>query len=291
MIRLDDVTKRYGSTLALDHLSLRVPVNSVFGLLGPNGAGKTTLLRLIMGFAFPDGGTVDRGGLAPAKIGYLPERAFYPAQFAVGDYLSTLGRLAGLTKSELKPTVERLLLQVNLDSVVDQRLATCSRGMLQRLGLAQALLNAPPLLLLDEPALGLDPSGQKFMRQQIAALHQDGRTVILSSHHLDEVTRVCTHVAVLSQGRLVRMGALDTILAPQAQVIITTSPIPAELALRLLALDADISVTDQELVLAGDAVSEKAQVLRLLLESGVDIQQLVERHSTLEEVYLEATGG
>jgi ABC-2 type transport system ATP-binding protein len=163
--------------------------------------------------------------------------------------------------------------------------------MLQRLGLAQALLNAPPLLLLDEPALGLDPSGQKFMRQQIAALHQDGRTVILSSHHLDEVTRVCTHVAVLSQGRLVRMGALDTILAPQAQVIITTSPIPAELALRLLALDADISVTDQELVLAGDAVSEKAQVLRLLLESGVDIQQLVERHSTLEEVYLEATGG
>ena len=291
MIRLDDVTKRYGSTLALDRLSLQVPGGSVFGLLGPNGAGKTTLLRLIMGFVFPDGGNVDRGSLVPAKIGYLPERAFYPAQFTVGDYLGTLGRLAGLTKSELKPTVERLLLQVNLDSVVDHRLAACSRGMLQRLGLAQALLRAPSLLLLDEPALGLDPSGQKFMREQIATLYEDGKTVILCSHHLDEVSRVCTHVAVLNQGHLERTGPLDSILTPQAQVVIGTSPIPAEVSLRLLALDAAISVADRELVLTGDAVSKKAQVLRLLLESGVDIQQLVERHSTLEDVYLEATGG
>lgn len=291
MIHLDNVTKHYGSTLALDRLSLQVPVGSVFGLLGPNGAGKTTLLRLIMGFVFPDGGTVDRWGLVPAEIGYLPERAFYPAQFTVGDYLGTLARLAGLTKSELKPTVERLLLQVNLDSVADERLANCSRGMLQRLGLAQALLSAPALLLLDEPALGLDPSGQKLMREQIATLHEDGKTVILSSHQLDEVSRVCTHIAVLNQGRLVRTGPLDSILAPQAQVVISTSLIPADISLRLLALDADISVADRELVLTGDAASKKAQVLRLLLESGVDIQQLVERHSTLEEVYLEATDG
>jgi ABC-2 type transport system ATP-binding protein len=290
MIRIKALTKSYNSTLALDRLTLEVPDGAVFGLLGPNGAGKTTFLRLVMGFVFPDAGVLDRGGLSPASIGYLPERAFYPPRFSILDQLTTMGRLAGLKGTLLRQEVDELLRQVQLHQVARQRLGACSRGMLQRLGLAQALLGDPPLLLLDEPALGLDPAGQKFMREQIATLHQSGKTVILSSHHLDEITRICTHIAVIDRGRLVRAGLLDTILAPRAQVIIITGSLPADLPAQLMSLASEISVTDKEVVLAGEAVARKAEVLRLLLDRDVEIHHLSERHVTLEEVYLEATG-
>lgn len=290
MICVTGLTKRYNSTLALDRLSLEVPSGAVFGLLGPNGAGKTTFLRLLMGFVAPDAGEIDLGDLIPAHVGYLPERAFYPPRFTVRDYLSTIGRLTGLQGDALWQTVEQLLLQVGLHEVARRRLGACSRGMLQRLGLAQALIGDPPLLLLDEPVLGLDPAAQKFMREQIVALHREDKTVLLSSHHLDEVTRVCTHIAVLSQGRLVRSGSLDIILAPRAQVTIATGPMPADLLPQLTSLSPDVAVTEGQVVLVGDAVSHKVRVLRLLLDAGIDIRQLDEHHATLEEVYLEATG-
>jgi ABC-2 type transport system ATP-binding protein len=290
MIRVQALTKAYDSILALDHLSLEVPDGAVFGLLGPNGAGKTTFLRLIMGFVFPDTGQIDRGGLLPSCIGYLPEQLYYPARFTVGSYLTTIGRLAGLRGKVLQDAVERLLGQVGLREVSGRRLGACSRGMLQRLGLAQALLGEPQLLLLDEPAQGLDPAGQKFMRDQIVTQHQAGRTVLLSSHHLDEVTRVCTHVAVIHQGRLVRSGPLESILAPRSQVTILTGPMPLDLPAELVSLAPNVAVAEGRVMLTGEAISCKAEVLRLLLDAGVDVRKLDEHHATLEEVYLEATG-
>jgi ABC-2 type transport system ATP-binding protein len=290
MIRVQALTKAYDSIVALDHLSLEVPDGAVFGLLGPNGAGKTTFLRLIMGFVFPDTGQIDRGGLVPCCIGYLPERVYYPPRFTIGSYLTTIGRLAGLRGEVLQGAVERLLEQVGLREVSGRRLGACSRGMLQRLGLAQALLGEPQLLLLDEPAQGLDPAGQKFMRDQIVIQHQAGKTVLLSSHHLDEVTRVCTHVAVIHQGRLVRSGPLEIMLAPRAQVTILTGPMPLDLPAELVSLATNVTVAEGRVVLTGEAISCKAEVLRLLLDAGVDIRKLDEHHATLEEVYLEATG-
>jgi ABC-2 type transport system ATP-binding protein len=289
MLRVTELTKWYGSTLALDNLSLEVPAGTVYGLLGPNGAGKTTFQRLVMGFIFPDNGKIDRGEIAVDRIGYLPERAFYPPRFAIRDYLATVGRLAGLGEPALRRAIDRLLGQLGLETVANQRLSTCSRGMLQRVGLAQALLGDPPLLMLDEPVLGLDPAGEKFMRDQIVTLHQAGKTVLLSSDNLGEVTRVCTHVAVLDSGRLVRSGPMEMVLTPRSQVIISTGPIPPDLLGQLAALASDIVIEENSVSLAGDAVSNKAEVLHLLLEAGVDIRQLSTRHATLEEVYLEAT--
>ncbi len=289
MIRVNALTKRYNSTQALDRLSLEIPTGAVFGLLGPNGAGKTTFLRLVMGFVFPDSGILDRGGLPPSSIGYLPERALYPPRSGVREYLTIQGRLAGLRGKLLRAAVDELLLAVDLLPVANRRLGACSRGMLQRLGLAQALLGDPPLLLLDEPVLGLDPAGHKFMREQIVLLHQAGKTVVLCSHHLDEVTRVCTHIAVLNRGGLVRSGPLDTILAPRAEVVILTGPLPVELLPSLASLDSGIRIVDNQVTLANEAVSRKSEVLCMLLDHGVDIRQLSERHATLEEVYLEAT--
>ena len=290
MIRVKTLTKHYNQTQALDRLSLEIPDGAVFGLLGPNGAGKTTFLRLVMGFIFPDVGEIDLAGLPPARIGYLPERAFYPPHLTAQDYLGTMARLAGLKGDVLQQAVDQLLVQVNLDGVAGRRLSSYSRGMLQRLGLAQALLGDPPLLLLDEPGLALDPSGQKFMREQIVSLHHAGKTVLLSSHHLDEVTRVCTHIAVLSQGRLVRAGPLETMLAPRAQVTIDTGPLPDNVLSEISDSGSDIVVMERQITLSGSAVSRKAEILYLLLDKGVDILQLSERHATLEEVYLEATG-
>jgi len=290
MIRVDQLSKRYGSTVAVDHLSLNVPVGSVLGLLGPNGAGKSTFLKLVMGYLFPDGGRIDRGGLSPRQIGFLPDQPFYPARFKVGEYLSTLGRLAGLQGARLRTTVDRLLGQLELSGVADRRLSACSKGMLQRLGIAQALLSDPPLLLLDEPVLGLDPAGQKFIRDLIQDLHRSGKTVVLSSHNLGEVTRVCTDVAMLNRGRLVRSGRLDAVLPPRAEVTITTGPMPDELPARLAALGEGMALADRRIILTGDAILLKVPVLLTLMEAGVDIRDLNERQATLEEIYLEATG-
>jgi ABC-2 type transport system ATP-binding protein len=307
------LTKRYGPTLALDRLSLEVPAGAVFGLLGPNGSGKTTFLRLVMGFTFPDAGQIERGddptrlsGLRPARIGYLSEHAFYPTRFAVGDYLGTLGRLSGLHGKVLRREVDRLLGQLGLDEIAGRRLGALSRGMLQRLGLAQALLGDPPLILLDEPVLGLDPAGQKFMRDQIVDLHLAGKTVFLCSHHLDEVTRVCTHVAILKQGHLMRAAPLPEMLGSHSQVTIHTGPLPVDLAPRLATLSPGIVVAEDDLTagqgslgaggqvtLIEEALACKEQVLRLLLDAGVDIRQLDSlgsQHAALEEIYLKVTG-
>ncbi len=291
MIRATALTKRYGSVRALDGLDLEVPIGSITALLGPNGAGKTTFLRLAMGFLHPDEGQIDRGGLPSTRIGYVPERAFFPTLLRVGDYLTIVGRLAGLPQAALRWDVQRILSWLNLTGVVDRRLGACSRGMLQRVGLAQALLGDPPLLLLDEPVAGMDPAGQKLIRDQIIALHKAGKTVLLASHNLGEVTRICTHVAVLRRGRLVRSGPMDSILPPLARTVIQTSHLTSDLRSRLRALDPGIATTDEEITLLGDATSRKAEVLHLLLQADVDVRGLEEQKATLEEVYLEVTGG
>jgi ABC-2 type transport system ATP-binding protein len=300
MLRTSGLTKHYGSTLALDRLSLDVPAGSVFALLGPNGSGKTTFLKLIMGFIFPDAGRIDRGGLYPGQIGYLSEQAFYPPRFAARDYMRTLGRLSGLGGAALHHEVDRLLAQLGLERAASRRLGAMSRGMLQRVGLAQALLGDPPLLLLDEPVSGLDPSAQKFMRDQILALQQAGKTIFLSSHHLDDVTRVCSHVAVLKQGRLVKTGPLPELLGSGAKVTILTGPLPDGLAEQLEAVSPGIRVSagavpgdgiaGGQVMLLDEARDAKGPVLRLLLDAGVDIRQLEEQRATLEEIYLKVTG-
>ena len=289
MIRAQDLTKHYRSTPALQRLSLEIPAGAVFGILGPNGAGKTTFLRLVMGFVLPSAGTLDRGGLLPASIGYLPERAFYPPRFTIRDYLNTIAKLVGLPDVARREAIARLLHQVSLSEVADQQIGACSRGMLQRLGLAQAMVGDPDLLVLDEPALGLDPAGQVFMREQIVASNRAGKTVLLSSHHLDEVARVCSHVAVLSQGHLVHTGLLASILTPRASVEIETGPIPSELSQQLIERMPDIRVSEQKIVLEGNSAIRKTELLRLLLDHNVEIHQLSEVRSTLEDVYMEVT--
>ncbi|MGB8646862.1 MAG: ABC transporter ATP-binding protein [Anaerolineae bacterium] len=288
MIRVDNLTKRYDTTLALDRLSLTIPQNTIFGLVGPNGSGKSTLLKLLMGFLFPDGGTIDLGPWSRTGIGYTSDRPFLPVRFRAAEFLTLVGELSGLRGAALSVAVMQRLEQVGLSDAARTRISALSKGMFQRLSLAAALVHDPPLLLLDEPMGGLDPGQQAALRAVIQSARQEGKTILLSTHRLSEVTNLCTHIAILKQGQLVRTGALADVLAPQPQVMITVDHLPAELGKVLCAQYPGVTVAGSTITLDDAAQACKNDILHLLMEHGCDIQQLIQQRATLEQVYLEA---
>jgi ABC-2 type transport system ATP-binding protein len=178
-----------------------------------------------------------------------------------------------------------------LGDAARMRLSACSKGMLQRLALAAALLADPPLLLLDEPMAGLDPAGQKAMRDLIASLPPSGKTVLLSTHRLSEVAEICTHVAILRRGCLVRVGPLAEVLPPRPRVTITVDQITPELAAALAHQHPDIVIKGNVITLDDQAIAQKNAVIRGLLENGADLQDLRHERASLEEIYLEAMRG
>ena len=286
MIALRNVTKRYGTTLALDQLILTIPLGAIFGLLGPNGAGKSTLINLLMEFIFPDAGEIERGDWLPRHIGFVPERPTFPPRCPADEYLMLAGQLSNAGDATLQNVVTARLQQVGLSHAARWRVNQFSKGMLQRLAIAQALLSDPAFLILDEPMNGLDPAGQKEMRDLIKSLRGEGKTVLFSTHRLDDIADVCTHVGILKRGRLVRAGSLDAIAPLRDEVVITVDRVPTPQT--IAALHPGIVIDGNTLVLSGDAVTHKAAVLRTLLEMDADIHALSHQRATLEEIYLEA---
>jgi ABC-2 type transport system ATP-binding protein len=220
VIELQRVTKRYGGRLALDAVDLTLPRGSSLGLLGPNGAGKTTALRLLLGFARPSEGRVQMQGLDPrqerarSRVGYLPERIEVPARMRVGDFLRFHGQLQGLRGTRLAQEVERVARLTGIFDRSADRLGELSKGLTQRVGFAQAFIGEPELLLLDEPTSGLDPIGMREARGWIEAERSRGCTVLISSHVLSEIERVCDRVAILREGRVIADGAIGDVVAP-----------------------------------------------------------------------------
>jgi len=200
---------------ALKELDLVVPRGTVFGLLGPNGAGKTTLVKLALGIAFPTGGKVSVLGRPPGdvgarmRIGYLPENHRYPAHLTGQQVLDFFGRLSEIREPMRSRRVEALLRRVRMDEWRATPVRRYSKGMMQRLGMAQAILNEPDLLILDEPTDGVDPVGRQELRDLLLEQKARGATIFLNSHLLSEVERVCDRVAILKEGRLVREGHVD----------------------------------------------------------------------------------
>ena len=288
MIRATHLSKHYGATLALDRLDLNVPSGAVFGLLGPNGSGKTTFIKLLLGLVFPDTGSVESDAVAAHRIGYLPERITLPTRSRIDEYLRLCAYLDGLRGAALASAVNTRLRQVGLDQVARNRIGSCSKGMLQRLGLAAALIGDPPLLVLDEPMEGLDPAWQKSVRELIMQLRRDGKTVLLSTHRLSDVAEVCDHVAILAGGRLKRAGALVDVLPLRERVVIDVDQMPEALAASMAVLGPGITVQGGHVLLEGQAVARKHDVLRKMLDAGVDVRGLAQQRLTLEEIYLEA---
>lgn len=209
---------RKRSLRALDGLSLRVEAGEVFGFLGPNGAGKTTTFKILMRMQRPTAGTARILGCAlddlamRARIGYLPEQPYFYDYLTAREFLLYCGVLCNLPKQAAAVRTETLLAQVGLTEAAAQPLRKFSKGMLQRVGLAQALINDPEMLFLDEPMSGLDPLGRREVRDLIARLRQKGKTIFFSSHILTDVEAMCDRVAILHRGRLVESGKLSDIL-------------------------------------------------------------------------------
>jgi ABC-2 type transport system ATP-binding protein len=219
-LELAGVVKRYGARAALDGVSLRLEPGASLGLLGPNGAGKTTALRLLLGFARPSAGGVSLFGRDPADpesrrgVGYLPERVAFPERATPRGLLALQAGLAGLAGGERDAAVSAALETVGLAERARERIGGLSKGLRQRLGFANALLGRPTLLVLDEPTSGLDPLGIRDARGWIQAARERGAAVLVSSHGLSEVERVCDRVVILNQGRVAASGALGELVAP-----------------------------------------------------------------------------
>jgi len=201
-------------------LSVSLPAGSALGLLGPNGAGKTTALRLLLGFTAPNEGSVRVRGLPPedpaSRIGvaYLPESLKLPARMSVRRFLRLHGTLASLVGAELEREVDAALDLTGIADRAGDRIGSLSKGLTQRVGFAQAFLGRPQLLLLDEPTSGLDPIGVRDARDWIRTARERGCSVLMSSHILSEVERVCDRMAIVSEGRIVASGAVDEIVRP-----------------------------------------------------------------------------
>ncbi len=224
--------------VALEGLDLEVPRGTIFGCLGPNGSGKTTTLRVVLGLCRPDAGTVSvlgcmgRDPAWRARVGYLPEQPYVYDYLTCREYLDYIGRLHGLSVAERGRRSEALLTRVDLRAAADQRMRTYSKGMQQRAALAQALMGDPELVFLDEPMSGLDPLGRRLVRELILDLRREGRTVFFSTHILADAETLCDQVALLSQGRLLAVGALDKILQVEVEHLdlLVTGVSPAQLS-------------------------------------------------------------
>ncbi|MFZ0548477.1 MAG: ABC transporter ATP-binding protein [Candidatus Promineifilaceae bacterium] len=288
MIELTNVTKRFDTLTAVNNLSLTIPQGVVLGVLGPNGAGKTTLFKLIAGFITPDAGRIRPSGSEWPTIGYKPERLLFPNRLRIRQYLELVASLSNLNGSEAKQRVDESLEMVNLAEEADKKINDCSKGMRQRLGLAQTLIGSPSLLLLDEPSNGLDPEGQAEICRQIQSLNSQGRTILLASHQLAEVTQVCTSLIILNNGKLHYQNKMEGALSVRPYATIRVDKPLEPMVPVLTSLHPEIGVDDNEIILNKEAMTLRRQILSILIGAGYDILKVEQNRVTLAEIYAEA---
>ena len=299
VIQTDGLTKRYGRVLAVDGLSLNVPRGRIFGLLGPNGSGKTTLMSMLLGLVRPTAGNFtlfgqpsEKGGLDRQlhRIGALIETpSFYP-------YMSGRNNLAyfqGISGRGDPAELDSLLEQVGLGGRGGDKFQTYSLGMKQRLGLAYTLLGDPELLVLDEPTNGMDPAGMAEVRELIRSLGGENRTVILSSHLLNEVEQVCDSVGILSHGRLIAQGDVAELLQERGQPQVrlrTTDDRKAWEILNALAWVDSVSA-DSGYLVAGVDAARSWEITAALSRNEVYVSEMTPAQMSLEQYFLDVTEG
>jgi ABC-2 type transport system ATP-binding protein len=291
-VQSDALSKRYGKVLAVDDLSFKIESGTVTGFLGPNGAGKTTTLRMLLGLANPTSGHAAIFGVPYAQLAGPPRRVgavleatdFHPGRSG-RDHLRTLSRAAGLPDSR----VDEVLGLVELQDAAKRRVKGYSLGMRQRLGLAAALLGSPDLLVLDEPANGLDPEGVRWLRDFLRDFVKDGKTVLVSSHVLAEVAQTVDQVLIINHGRLVIESSLDDLTARVGGSVRARSPQLDQLADALKREGITSSVTNDHALLVRGATRERVGDIAFV--AGVTIHELASEGSSLEEVFLDLTSG
>jgi ABC-2 type transport system ATP-binding protein len=298
LIRVRDLRKRYGKNLlgrgghlALDGISLEVGRGQVFGLLGPNGAGKTTMVKILLGLVKHYEGEAEIFGQTPGepssrrKVGFLPEAHRLPGYLTGRQMLRLFALMSGTAASEIDDRLQALLLRVGMQEAADRKIAQYSKGMQQRIGLAQALIHNPELVFLDEPTDGVDPVGRAAIRELVLELRQQGVTLFLNSHLLMEVEMMCDRAVIMSHGKILRQGSMAELTPRTGTVRFGLGKMPANLdklleglghELRIEADGIELALNDEEIDLVVDR----------LRQAGVSLRSIAPRKLSLEEAFI-----
>lgn len=303
MLKIEGLKKRFGQAVALDGLDMNVKDGALYGFVGPNGAGKTTTIKIITGLLLPDSGTVTINGIDVTrepkkvmdKIGYVPDFFGVYDNLKVAEYMEFFASCYGITGLKARRRNMMLLEQVGLDEKADFYVEGLSRGMKQRLCLARALIHDPAILIMDEPTAGLDPRTRYEFKEILKELREQGKTVLISSHILPELSEICTDIGIVDQGRVVLEGTMDDILTQ----INVSSPLSIsvqgnqETAIRILRSHPEvetITIRQEDIVVnfTGDRQDE-IMLLQQLVDADVMVYGFVRERGNLESVFMEIT--
>ncbi|HLY62145.1 MAG TPA: ABC transporter ATP-binding protein [Terriglobia bacterium] len=301
MIRLENVRKEYDDLVAVNDLNVVIPEGQVYGLIGPNGAGKTTTIRMACGLLEPTAGSVHVSGVdvhqeperAQQFIGYLSDFFSLYEDLKVWEYLDYFAHAYKMPEAGIRARVDEVIQEVGLEVKTDAMIKGLSRGMKQRLGIARAVIHKPKVLLLDEPASGLDPKARLDLRNLLRSMSQEGTTVLISSHILTELEGFCTSIGLMEKGRMVRSGTIQEITATESEYrVVRVSWVGDSAAMIKARLEANpkvsgISLNNLEGVckFAGPE-EELADVLRDLVSAGVRVVSFGEVKQTVEDLYM-----
>jgi ABC-2 type transport system ATP-binding protein len=295
-IETEGLRKVFGDNTAVEGLTLQVAQGEVFGFLGPNGAGKTTSVKMLLGLVAPTSGKAtllgapigDRATLA--RVGFLPEHFRFQDWLTAGEFLGLHGELLGMEGQTLKTRRDELLERVGLAPFRNKQLRTFSKGMLQRIGLAQALLNHPALVFLDEPTSGLDPVGRRLVRDVIHELRNEGACVFLNSHLLSEIEVTCDRVAFIRHGEVVRTLDLASLNGNQSVVTIRASGLTAAMVSEMARWGRDIQADGEQLTLTVHNEASIPEINRYLVAQGANVFAISPSRLSLEDIFIETVG-
>ena len=298
VIEFIDLTKVYrprmkkGGIVAVDCLSLAIGQGQIFGLLGPNGAGKTTLFKALLGVAGITSGEALLFGLPPSnprsreKVGYLPENHRFPYHLTGLGLLETTGRMFGMSQADLDARTQHLLVLVGMDKWASVKIGKYSKGMLQRIGLAQALISDPELLLLDEPTDGVDPVGKVEIREVLLKIRDEGKTIVLNSHLLSEVESAADRVAIMQKGRLVKVSTVSELTSRKSQYEVV-----ADFGSRLIQIPEEIgrklSISSSKLILELTDEEKLNDLIDMLRMKKISIRSVQPLKVSLEQSFIE----
>jgi ABC-2 type transport system ATP-binding protein len=295
-VRTQNLRKVFGGKVAVRDLTLSVPRGEIFGFLGPNGAGKSTSIKMLLGLAKPTSGEAFVLG-APSgdveirrKIGFLPENFRFYEWLTPAELLHLHGRLCGVSASKLSQRVPALIDLVGLTPHIDKRLQNFSKGMMQRVGLAQALIHEPEIIFLDEPTSGLDPLGRRMVRDIIRAQRDRGTTVFLNSHLLSEIEITCDQVVFIREGEVVTSRDMRTQREEAVRVEVRARKLSAECVSGLSRWTSSAEVDEERLTLTTPSRERLPDILRFLVASGAEVYQFTPQRLSLEDLFISVMG-
>ncbi|MDO4960289.1 MAG: ABC transporter ATP-binding protein [Eubacteriales bacterium] len=304
MLKLSNITKFYGHFCALDDLNLKIQEGSLYGFVGPNGAGKTTAIKIMTGIIYPDEGEVTLNGMRleedpkqyKSMIGYVPDDLGIYNNFKVSEYMQFFAACCGLDGIESDNKTVKLLKYVGLEDKEDFYVEALSKGMKQKLALARALINDPPLLIMDEPTSGLDPRTRYEFKQIAGELSDQGKTIIISSHILNDISELCTDIGIIDQGSIVMSGRITEVM----KMVTAENPIIISMAgkvtqaIKFLKEEKNV----KSMAIKGSDIminfhgrpKEEAELLKRMIESGIPVRGFSREKGSLESIFMQLTG-